>query len=275
MRTKLIGGLTVVAAWLGGLVSPASAQMLIWSLPEDEGAWIRFEGNYKQTRARPNSNAGDEVLEWRSEMTISSLGRENASVSEGSEEVPCRWVEFKTETKPAGVDKKAGPADLYVYKVLIPENRVIGKTVDDDTIPVTFLPIVKGYRRVGQRAVERVTEKALAVYPTVALVTYYPDLKAQGEESEQLQIGGNSVAAKQFKGTRVIKRNTNRSTNAATLWRSDEVPFGLARYQAALTIEQKDISATDAEFQRTSLVEVDMAAVAVGNDARSELPDSK
>ena len=245
--------------------------MLIWSLPEDEGAWIRFEGNYKQTRERPNSNAGPEVLEWRSELTISSLGRENAAVSEGSEKVPCRWVEFKTETKPAGVDKKSGPADLYVYKVLIPENRVIGKTVDDDTIPVTFLPIVKGYRRVGQRAVEPVTEKALAVYPTVALVTYYPDLKAEGEESEQLQLGGNAVATKLFKGTRVIKRNSTRSTNTASLWRSDEVPFGLARYQAALTIEQKNISATDDEFQRTSLVEVDMAAVAVGNDARSEI----
>jgi hypothetical protein len=275
MRARLIGGLTVVAAWLAGLVTPVSAQMLIWSLPEDEGAWIRFEGNYKQTRARPNSNAGDEVLEWRSELTISSLGRENAAVSEGSEEVPCRWVEFKTETKRAGVDKKAGPADLYVYKVLIPENRVIGKTVDDDTIPVTFLPIVKGYRRVGQRDVEPVAEKALAVYPTVALVTYYPDLKAAAEEPEQIQIGGNSVDAKLYKGTRVIKMNTSRSTNAASLWRSDEVPFGLARYQVTLTVEQKNINATDAEFQRTSLVEVDMAAVAIGNDARSELPDSK
>ena len=77
-------------------LSAFSLQMLIWSLPEDEGAWIRFEGSYKQTRSRPNSNAGDEVLEWRSEMTISSLGRENAALSEGSDETPCRWVEFKT-----------------------------------------------------------------------------------------------------------------------------------------------------------------------------------
>lgn len=275
MRARLLGGLTVLATWILGLPAPASAQVLIWSLPEDEGAWIRFEGNYKQTRSRPNSNAGAEVLEWRSEMTISSLGRENAAISEGSEEVPCRWVEFKTETKPAGVDKKAGPADLYVYKVLIPENRVIGKTVDDDTIPVTFLPIAKGYRRVGQRPVEPVTERALAVYPTVALVTYYPDLKADGGADEQLQVGGNAVAAKLFKGTRIIKRGTNRSTNVASLWRSGEVPFGLARYQVTLTIEQKELSASDDEFQRMSLVEVDMAAVAVGNDARSDLPDSK
>ncbi|MBI3864151.1 MAG: hypothetical protein HY290_19890 [Planctomycetia bacterium] len=274
MRACLLSGLTLIAACLGTAPS-AQAQVLIWSLPEDEGAWIRFEGNYKQSRERPNSNAGAEVLEWRSELTISSLGRENAAVSEGSEEVPCRWVEFKTETKPAGVDKKAGPADSYVYKVLIPENRVIGKTVDDDTIPVTFLPIVKGYRRVGQRDIEPVTEKALAVYPTVALVTYYPDLKAAAEEAEPLQVGGNSVAAKIFKGTRVIKRSVNRSTNAASLWRSDEVPFGLAKYQVSLTVEQKELTATDEEFQRTSLIEVDMAAVAVGNDARSELPDSK
>jgi hypothetical protein len=274
MRGKLIGLVTLVVAWLGGWAAPASAQMLIWSLPEDEGAWIRFEGTYKQTRARPNSNAGDEVLEWRSELTISSLGRENAALSEGGEEVPCRWVEFKTDTKPAGIDKKAGPADQYVYKVLIPEHRVIGKTVDDDAIPVTFLPIVKGFRRVGLRDVEPVTEKALAVYPTVALVTYYPDLKAEGD-GEQLQVGGNSVEAKLFKGNRIVRRNTSRSTNSASLWRSNDVPFGLVRYQVSLTSEQKDVSANDAEFQRTSLVEVDMTAVAVGNDSRSELPDSK
>jgi hypothetical protein len=66
-----------------------------------------------------------------------------------------------------------------------------------------------------------------------------------------------------------------RLVNAASLWRSDEVPFGLARYLVAETTEQKSPTATDDEFQRTVLVEVNMAAVAVGNDARSELPDSK
>ena len=273
MRASGIGGLTLCVAWLAGSVAPAHAQILIWNLPQDEGAWIRLEGAYRQTRARPNSNAGEEILEWRSELTISSVGRENVDV-DGSE-VSCRWVEFKSLTKPNGVDQQPGPGDTFIYKVLIPEDRVIGKTTDQQGLPITFLPIVKGFRRVGHRGVEAVQEKALAVYPTIALVTYYPDLKAEGEEAQQLQVAGNPVAVQLFKGTRKYKRATNRSANAASLWRSDEVPFGLARFQVTLTVEQKDLSASDDEFQRDSLIEVDMAAVAVGNDARSELGDAK
>lgn len=273
MRLSAIGSLALCFAWLAGPVAPASAQILIWSLPKEEGAWVRLEGAYRQTRERPNSNAGQEILEWRSELTISSVGRESADV-EGTE-VPCRWVEFKSLTKPNGVDQQPGPGDLFFYKVLIPEDRVVGTTTDAENLPITFLPIVKGFRRVGQREVEAVQEKALAVYPTIALVTYYPDLKAEGEETQQMDVGGNSVATRLFKGTRQFKRATTRSANVASIWRSDEVPFGVARFQVALTVEQKNLSASDDEFQRASLIEVDMSAVAVGNDARSELGDSK
>jgi hypothetical protein len=273
MRASVIGGLTLCVAWLAGPVASASAQVLIWSLPKDEGAWIRLEGAYRQTRSRPNSNAGDETLEWRSELTISSVGRQTVDV-DGSD-VACRWVEFKSVTKPNGVDQQPGPGDTFIYKVLIPENRVVGKTTDEEDLPITYLPIVKGFRRVGQREVEAVREQALAVYPTIAPVTYYPDLKADGEEAQSLQVAGNPVAAQLFKGTRNLKRATNRSANAASLWRSDDVPFCLARFQVTLTVEQKDLTASDEEFQRASLIEVDMAAVAVGNDARSELGDAK
>lgn len=273
MRAKLIGGLSLCVAWLAGLVSPANAQILIWSLPKEEGAWVRLEGAYRLTRERPNSNAGAEVLEWRSELTISSVGHEMADVD--GTEVPCRWVEFKSITKPGGVDQLPGPGDTFVYKVLIPEDRVTGKTTDEEGLPVTFLPIVKGFRKVGQREVEVVQEKALAVYPTIAPVTYYPDLKAEGEEAEQVQVAGNAVAAQLYKGTRQLKRSTTRSANVASLWRSDELPFGLVRFVVALTTEQKDITTSDDEFQRTTLIEVDMRAVAVGNDARSELGEAK
>jgi hypothetical protein len=272
MRASLIGSLTLCVVWLAGPV-PARAQILIWSLPKEEGAWIRLEGAYRQTRARPNSNAGEELLEWRSELTISSVGRETVDVD--GTDVACRWVEFKSVTKPNGVEQQPGPGDTFIYKVLIPEDRVVGKTTDELSLPITYLPIVRGFRRVGQREVEAVQEKALAVYPTIALVTYYPDLKSEGQEAEQLQVAGNPVAVQLFKGTRRYKRATNRSANVASIWRSDEVPFGLARFQVALTVEQKDLTASDDEFQRASLTEVDMAAVALGNDARSELADAK
>jgi hypothetical protein len=273
MRAFLICMLTFGAASFGLIVTPASAQILIWSLPAEDGTWVRFEGLYKQTRARPESTAGDEQLEWRSELTISSVGRETATLD--GKDLACRWVEFKTLTKPGGLDKEPGPGDLYVYKVLIPEDRVIGKTIDDETIPVTFLPIVKGFRRVGMREPEAVQEKALAVYPTVALLTYYPNLKSQGDEAEELQLAGNAVKARLYKGSRIFKQPTARSTNAASQWRSDDVPFGLAKFQVTLTREEKALAATSDEFQRASLIEVEMAVAAVGGDAHSELGDVK
>ena len=263
MRTHAVAALLVASAWLAG-PGTASAQMLIWNLPEDDGVWVRFEGSYKQTRSRPNSNAGDENLEWQSDLTISSVGRETVDGR------ACRWVEFKSITKPKGLEQKPGPGDSYIYKVLIPEDRVIGKTVDAETIPVTYLPIVKGWRKVGGREPQPVTEKALAIYPTIALVTYYPDLKAEGE-AEQMQVGGMAVSARLWKGERKLETSTSRSTNAASLWLSDDVPFGLARFQVTLTQEKKEIAASADEFRRAALTEVEMAVVGTGNDSRSEI----
>src|SRR5579864_8593884 len=187
MRASLIGGLALMVASLAVPATPASAQILIWNVPKENGAWVRFEGTYRQTRSRPNATAGDELLEWRSELTISEVGREKVDF-DGEKDVPCRWVEFKSLTKPNGLEKQPGPGDTFIYKVLIPENRVIGKTVDEQKIPVTFLPIVKGWRKVGGRDAEPVSERALAMPPTVVLATYYPDLKAEGNQGEKLQV---------------------------------------------------------------------------------------
>jgi hypothetical protein len=279
MRSRLIAGMTLVTAALVCPFPTASAQVLIWSLPKEDGMWVRFEGTYKQNRTRTNDN---ELLEWQSVLTISSVGSEMAeidSTDEGGKEVrkkaPCRWVEFKSLTKPNGLDKPPGPGDTFIYKVLLPEERVIGESVDRHGIPVTFLPIVKGWRKIGQRDPEAVAEKALAVYPTLSLVTYYPDLKAEGNEKEELQIAGAPVAARLYKGTRTMQKTTQRSTNAASLWRSDAVPFGLARFQVALTLENKDLTASADEFKQSSLIEVEMTVVATGNDARSELGDGE
>jgi len=262
----------IAAAWLATSMAPASAQVLIWSLPKEDGAWVRFEGTYKQTRSRPNSNAGDEALQWRSELTISAVGSETAELDSGKKQA-CRWIEFKSLTKPDGLDQELGPGDLFVYKVLIPEERVIGKPVDNDSIPVTFLPIVKGWRKIGQRDAEAIREKALAVYPTIALVTYYPDLKADAEPSEPLEIAGKEAPVRLFKGKRVFQNASSRSTNVGELWLSDAVPFGLARFHVTLAREEKPSSAPADEFARAVFAEVDMSVVATGNDARSEIGD--
>jgi hypothetical protein len=275
MRPLIRAVCLFVFAWLVFAGTAAQAQILIWSLPKEERGWIRFEGTYRQTQSRPESNAGDEILEWRSELVISSQGAVEAEF-EGTT-TKCRWVEFKSTTKANDLDKQPGPGGVYLYKVLIPENRVIGKPTDDDGIPVTFLPIVKGYRKVGARPVEAVTERALAVYPTIAPVTYYPNLKAEGDEAVEIQLPASNepVAARVVKGSRVIQNNLTRSTNTATLSLADTLPFGLARYQVSLTREEKGLAATADEFKRKSLVEIDMTAVAKGTDApASELPES-
>jgi hypothetical protein len=272
---RLIPGILLFSACLFGVsATTAHAQILIWSLPKDDGAWVRFEGTYKLTESRPESNAGDETLDRRTELMISSVGRVNAPFQ--GADVPCRWVEFKTVTKPNDLEKQPGPAGVYWYKVLIPESRVIGKSEDSDGIPVRFLPIVKGYRKIGSRAVEAVSERALAVYPTIAPVTYYPNLKVDPAEPAEIQlpITNEPIAVKVHKGVYVHQNNLMRSTNAGALWLSDKVPFGLARYQVTLTREEKALTASVDEFRRKSLAEVEVSAVAQGNDAKSELPDS-
>jgi hypothetical protein len=274
LRRSGVTLLLFASAWLALGVKSASAQILIWSLPAKDGAWVRFEGTHRQTRSRPKG-AGDEVLEWRSELSISSVGSETAG--DGDARVKCRWVEFKTITKPPDLEQQPGPGGTLVYKVLLPENEVTGQIVEDEDIPVTYLPIVKGYRRAGQRAVEPLTEKALAVYPTIAPLTYYANLKPDGDAPVDLKVAflNKPLSARVFKGSRVLVGRSDRSTNTALLWRTDEVPFGLAKFQVTIIREEKDPDASLDAFQRTSLTEIEMTAVAVGNDARSDLPDQK
>lgn len=275
MRRFAVGIAMFAALVASSLSESAQAQVLIWSLPKEDGAWVRFEGTYKQTQSRPESNAGDESTDWRTELMISSVGQAEAPFQ--GKPTRCRWIEFKTVTKTNDLEKGPGPGGELWYKVLIPEAAVIGKPVDADGIPVTFLPIVKGYRKVGAKEVQPVSERALAIFPTIALITHYPNLKADPAEPAELQlpVASAPLAVKALKGTRVTQDNLTRSTNAGTLWLSEAVPFGLAKFQVALTREEKGLTASVDEFRRKSLIEVELSVVAQGKDARSELPDSQ
>ena len=60
------------------LLLPAMAhgQGLIWSLPEQEGTLVRYEGVYKQIEFRERTAADDSEnreFEWRRVVTIKSL----------------------------------------------------------------------------------------------------------------------------------------------------------------------------------------------------------
>jgi hypothetical protein len=63
----------------------------------------------------------------------------------------------------------------------------------------------------------------------------------------------------------------SRSSNEADLYRSDEVPFGLAKWTIRMHREAKDAREPRSQFQRVSEVRIEMAAHEVGANAESEL----
>lgn len=269
---RMAAALTVGLIALSG---SANAQVLIWSLPPEDGTWVEYTGTYRVTQSRPNNSAGDLQLEWRSDLKISSVGKETADFNGAS--VPCRWVEFKSVTKPNDLEKAPGPGGVCIYKVLIPESTVTGKTVDGEGLPVTYLPVVKGYRKVGDREPEEVKERVLGVYPLIAPVVAYPDLKPASPEQEELDLGEKlgRVDTKVFDGTATTSAEYRRSTNAGRLWRTDKLPFGLARFRVNLLREERGVAAAPGEFRKSAVVEVELTATDKGTGMKSELGETK
>ena len=76
-RQKQIFGLclAVLAATLTS--SPAMAQGLIFHLPED-GTGVEYSGDIIQENVRPDIADGKETLRWSREISIKSVGREDA-----------------------------------------------------------------------------------------------------------------------------------------------------------------------------------------------------
>lgn len=241
------------------------AQGLLWSLPED-GSVVEYAGKYLNRQERPGNNAGPLELEWDSQLTIQSVGEESAEF-EGLP-TPCRWIEFKTVTgRPstkgveadAGID--AGPHGVRIYKVLIPISRVTGQLQDDSKLPVTYLPIVKGFRKIGQLPAQPIKEKVLAFYPVLGLFANYLDLAQQGEPAELDLPNLGPVKTKLMKGTLKLQNQTSKSLNVGEIWLSDDIPFGWAKYHVKLTREEKDITAPVTAFAPAAEIEVEMTVV--------------
>jgi hypothetical protein len=192
--------------------------------------------------------------------------------------VPCRWIELKVVTgkaSEAGVDP--GPVGARLFKVLVPETRVVGKLSDNDQIPVSFIDIVpgKGYRKIGDGKVQPIQSGALQVYPLIALVMHYQALEAEGSDPVDPQIPIGAVNARQFKASSRVESPTTRTINEAHLWRCDPenaaVPFGLAKWTVKTVREAKDASLPRSEFKAVSEVNVEMSAHEAGDGAKSEL----
>ena len=273
---------TWVLALAGLLITPAvlPAQGLIWSLPEEEGTWVRYEGEYKQTEFRPGVATGNQVFNWRRNVTIKSLvtPEEHKTAMYRGKQVTCRWIEIKVETgKPGEQGLDTGPAGARLYKVLIPESRVFGtlvqnRSVDADGIPVSFLPIIRGYRKLGNRKEEVIKTKVLQIYPAISLLKHYKVLRPETGEPEDPALEAlGAVNAIKWIGAETLQSRVSQSEHSSEIWLSREVPFGLARWSVKVTRSRKRETDPRDDFSKRTETIVEMKAVAVGTDAKSEL----
>lgn len=263
LLTTTVAGITCI---LGNI---AWGQGIVTQLPED-GSWVRFEGTYSQVEIRPETAAGKvEIAPWIEHVTIKSVGKETASYRD--EEVPCRWIEIKIERgreRDGKID--TGLTGLEIYKVLIPEEAVIAENVDADGVPVSFVPLVKGFRKIGKADPKPLAEPALQLYPLGILVGYYRELTVVAEEVDA-EVGIGPVKARQLQGNIKIERPNSRTVQESTIWKSPEVAFGVARWAAKLVRETKDEQSPRSDFKPVSEVTVAMQAKEAGQDAKSEL----
>jgi hypothetical protein len=254
----------------------AEAQGLIVRLPKD-GAWVRFEGTVKQVEFRPDAPEGDISMEWIEHLTIKSVGHEQALYR--GKQVACRWIEIKVVTgKPSESGVEAGPVGERIYKILVPEERVMGAVEDGDKIPFSFLDFVKGFRKIGGTVTPiplvRGSEGGFQVYPLVGPLMHYDTIDAVGRDAEQVQVPGGAVRARKFRARRVIESPILRTTNEAEIWRcdGDTIPFGLAKWSTKTTIDKKESTAQrSSAFKPTTQVSVEMSAHEWGTGAKSEL----
>lgn len=249
----------------------ACAQGVVCQLPED-GTWVKFEGTYGQTEIRPDS-ANLEIPPWIEHVWIKSVGSEMAEYR--GELSACRWIEIKIERGREREGKiDSGLTGTELYKVLIPESAVILDNVDSDGVPISFLPLVKGYRKIGKAEPKPLTEPALQLYPLGILVGYYRELKVVAEDVDP-EVGLEGVkAATQLQGQITTERRTSRTIMESTIWKTPTVPFGVARWSAKITREIKDAQEPRDAFKPQSEVVIEMKAQATGNggpNAASEL----
>ena len=247
------------------------AQGVVCKLPAD-GSWVRYEGTYTQTEIRPELATGQIDIEpWTEHVTIKSVGQETAEYRKA--DTSCRWIEIKIErgrVRDGKVD--TGVTGLEIYKVLIPETAVITDNVDAEGVPVSFLPLVKGYRKVGKAEPKALTEPALQLYPLGILVGYFRELKLVAEDVDP-EVGPaiGSIKANQWDGEVTIERPSNQTIQKSSIWKSDEIPFGVAKWKSEMERLTKDAQAPRETFKPMTKVLVEMTAQEMGDDAKSEL----
>jgi hypothetical protein len=257
-------------AWLFALFpAAADAQGLVLQLPAD-GAWVRYEGTYTQTEIRADTATGKlEIPAWSENVTIKSVGTESAEYR--GETVPCRWIEVRVERGRAAEGKiDVGVTGLEIYKVLVPETVVTAEPVTADGIPNNFLPIVKGFRKLGQADPQPLTEPALRLYPLAVLFAYCRDLQTE-EKGVDPGIGLGAVQADVLTGAAQLERKDSRTQLETKVWASKDVPFGVAAWTVTITRQIKDSEEPRENFRSITEVVAELKAQQSGTDAMSDI----
>jgi hypothetical protein len=264
-------------AVLGGLLvcgKSVTAQGLIWKLPQD-GTWVEFEGKYSQTDFRPNSPDGDlQPVPWTRRLRISSVGQQMAEFN-GKMEL-CRWIELEVQTgRSEGGVINTGPAGARIYKVLIPESKIIDSTADVNGIPISMIPIVKGYRKVGDGDTKPIPlnnkSGVLQIFPVISLLRHYKTLESLSDQPEDAGIDIPDITARRYRSQKTMESPTSRSTHTAVLWRSPGMPFGLARWTVKILREEKGSTEPRSAFKRVSEISIEMKARNIAGNAQSKI----
>jgi len=263
----------IAGGLMWSLSAQANAQGLFWSLPQD-GTSIRYEGTLTQVVKQADAPQ-DLTIEFRRIVTIKSVGTENAEYQ--GQDQPCRWLEIKSETgKAAEAVLEEGPGGLRIYKLLVPEVVVQGQVnetaADGRKIHIAFLPIAKGFRKIGDEAAVPIESGVFEIYPLISLLRYYPELTS-AEAARNLQVPAGNFESTLYQGTMVAESASRRSTNSGEVERSDKVPFGVVKWNVRIVVETKATTDARADFKELLTVTEELEAVAVGEAAESELTE--
>ncbi|MFQ5731180.1 MAG: hypothetical protein ACE5KM_04395 [Planctomycetaceae bacterium] len=266
-----------VAVCLFAVPQTGAAQGLIWRLPKQEKFTILYYGKYTQTDEPAEAGGQKRVTVWDRELIVKSLGK--ASGYFHGKPVVCRRLEISVRTgRVVDGDIDEGPAGKRTYNVLVPESRIIGKTIDRDSIFVSMLPIatdkdgkIQGRKKIGDTAVQPIKSPVLQVFPVITLLTHYRTIIATAGQ-EPITVGGKEVAPDQYTrytAKRVVESPSSRSTNEATFWvtKSDQSPTGLAQWKVTVTRETKNSAQDRKEFKKVTTIVTELFARRVEIDA--------
>ena len=103
-----------------------------------------------------------------------------------------------------------------------------------------YLPIVRGYRKTNDKdpTPTEIKSKVLQIYPIISLVRHYRDM-TRGNVPESVQIGQEDVEATKLTGNFEQESLNDRVLHESSLYLSDSVPFGLAKWSVKITQEAK------------------------------------